>query len=224
MTKPLSGISEQHRIIEWLKVQLPSACVTSAHYNSPFDVVVNGKRVEIKVSTFHEDKGGWFFNIHRHGKIDESNVDFYLLCLKSQTDIFVLRPSPTGKLTILISKRSLKTMNTGIDKMRGWEYSEVLPEWTSTARSRGSYLSDEEAKAFTSRLQSLIGGHGSIIEMAKLMGCDRRALYHMTEGLWLKGKKYRPGKVWALRLKRLESILKSKNLNQVPPSRRNHVL
>lgn len=91
-----------------------------AGHTAPFDIYTNkGMRIEVKASAFREvkqDSWGWFFNIHRHGVVNNDNVDAYILvCLPDQMlEIVGLRsiirlivPAPITELTISISLRSL---------------------------------------------------------------------------------------------------------------------
>ena len=99
----------------------------AADYFSPFDLYTpNGTRLEVKWSPFgviarkcsrySNGRRGWQFNIHRHGNIDNGNVDFYILvCQPSQelvkigfgTPIFLVVQSP---ITIPVVRLSLRTM------------------------------------------------------------------------------------------------------------------
>jgi len=86
---------------------------TSGPNDLPYDLLVNGeKRVEVKVC-FRRDDGNWKFNIHRHGILDESNVDVYVLRLEGVPDfkaaLHLIIPAPLGSMTIAISLRSLIT-------------------------------------------------------------------------------------------------------------------
>lgn len=80
-----------------------------------WDILVDG-RWHIEVKTAAPRKVGanpptWFFNIHRHGLVDESKVDFYVLRLEDvpycKYPIHLLLPSPIGKPTVAVSFRAL---------------------------------------------------------------------------------------------------------------------
>ena len=50
-----------------------------------FDFKVNGHRVEFKTARPRQPKRGspdWQFNLHRHGRLNEQTVDFYILCFE----------------------------------------------------------------------------------------------------------------------------------------------
>jgi hypothetical protein len=81
-----------------------------AGYYSPFDLAVNGWRVEVKTGDIDAD-GEWGFNIHRHGKLDESHVDFYVFVLNGMPylkgSLFMVRDAPIGTKTMRVSVRTL---------------------------------------------------------------------------------------------------------------------
>jgi hypothetical protein len=97
--------------IEYAETRAQSALATMgiitrrANHRSPFDLYTErGTRIEVKQSAFRYNKfgpytriegkkkhpitmRGWFFNLQRHGVMDQDNVDFYL---------FLCDPSPTS--------------------------------------------------------------------------------------------------------------------------------
>ncbi len=80
---------------------------------SPYDLLVGEKhRVEVKVCARRTD-GFWFFNIHRHGILDESSVDAYILRLEQVPEfkcaLHLVIPAPIKRSTVTISLRSLIT-------------------------------------------------------------------------------------------------------------------
>src|SRR5690349_10198844 len=79
-------------------------------YSHPFDVTADGVRVEVKDSEIDPNKQLWRFNLHRHGALDESQTDCYVLCLRGLAKcarLFVILPAPQNKKTIQISLRGL---------------------------------------------------------------------------------------------------------------------
>ena len=89
--------------------------VHSAPYRSPFDFLVDdGLRIELKSARMQLRVGKppyWFFNIHRHGKLNESTTDWYVLRLEGipfhANAIHLAVRSPIGHPTVLLSIRSL---------------------------------------------------------------------------------------------------------------------
>ena len=85
------------------------------HSHCPFDLLVDGKRIEVKASIRLAGKnhctGTWLFNLHRHNKLDESGVDYYILALSElpgmKQSMYLLVPAPIGKKLIVISIFSL---------------------------------------------------------------------------------------------------------------------
>ncbi len=83
-------------------------------YGDPHDIICRktGMRVEVKSAKLSH--GFWKFNIHRHGKLNESQVDAYILRLNgipfSKNAIHLILPSPLRRYTINISLRSLLTI------------------------------------------------------------------------------------------------------------------
>lgn len=87
-------------------------------YNSPFDLLVGDKRVEVKASRPTSDKGGarWVINIHRHGVLDESKIDVYVILLDlsiygKKKPLVLIIPSPVESKTLNYSLDSLLTIH-----------------------------------------------------------------------------------------------------------------
>jgi len=81
-----------------------------------FDLWVNEKlNIEVKTAkpriTARTKLPGWFFNIHRHGKLPEHQPDFYLFRLEdipfTKKAIHLLLKGPITVMTIAITLRSL---------------------------------------------------------------------------------------------------------------------
>ncbi len=82
------------------------------NYNDPFDLLISNKyAVEVKTAHRQVGENFWRVNIHRHGKVEETGVDFYLFRLVnvpySNAAIHLLEAAPVGKKVITISFRSL---------------------------------------------------------------------------------------------------------------------
>lgn len=87
--------------------------VSERTYNAPFDLLVDGKRVEVKAAEPRPDQQHglkWCFNIHRHGIVSEL-TDYYILRLQSvpftKASIHLLLKAPLNVSTIAISVRAL---------------------------------------------------------------------------------------------------------------------
>lgn len=99
----------------WLRSKGFSSLKTA--YNCPFDLLVNGKRVEVKESRAQTViEGGrqriiWKINIHRHNKLDETQVDIYIFRLlgfpEFTSGLYLLLKPPIRSKTVRISVRSL---------------------------------------------------------------------------------------------------------------------
>lgn len=83
-------------------------------YTAPFDLLIDSSlRIEVKTSQMQIVKGvpGWRFNIHRHGSVNETKVDKYILRLEgvpyTKAAIHLLVDAPIVTPTIKISLRSL---------------------------------------------------------------------------------------------------------------------
>jgi hypothetical protein len=90
--------------------------VIRSNYKSPYDYLYEGKRIELKHSKGTMRLDGhtiWKFNIHRHGVLDESQVDFYIFRLENVPEfsyaIHLVIPAPLGSATLEITLRSLIT-------------------------------------------------------------------------------------------------------------------
>lgn len=71
-------------------------------YNSKFDLLCNGKRVEVKTADMREDNS-WVVNIHRHGILDEGQVDVYVFELHAlffPSPVLLFFPAPIGAKTL----------------------------------------------------------------------------------------------------------------------------
>ncbi len=104
--------TSEDRILVWLRMSLKSGAVCRMNRSSPFDAVCCGKRVEFKAGTLRND-GTWLFNIHRHGVVNESQVDVYVLRLEDvpgfKYAVHLIVPAPLNTPTVSISLRSLLT-------------------------------------------------------------------------------------------------------------------
>lgn len=88
--------------------------------SGPFDILVNQNiRIEVKFGKLRKSprtmKTGklptqsWCFNIHRHGVVDESEVDLYMFCceIPNSTDInYYVRKAPISRQSLNISTRN----------------------------------------------------------------------------------------------------------------------
>lgn len=92
--------------------------VQTALYKDKYDLLLNGRiRIEVKTGKPRWVKGvpTWCFNIHRHGVLDESAVDFYVLRLEGvpyfRNAIHLLRKAPIGAKSVVVSLGSLLAGN-----------------------------------------------------------------------------------------------------------------
>jgi hypothetical protein len=76
--------------------------------SSPFDVLTErGVRVEVKDSK-RNARGEWYFNIVRHGRLDERQVDAYVFTLRGLGKrVFVVVPAPVETRSIKMTLRTL---------------------------------------------------------------------------------------------------------------------
>jgi hypothetical protein len=111
MTQQELGISGEERVRNWLN----GYGIKSEHagYSSPYDLICDGRRIEVKTASMCADNGipTWRVNIHRHGKLDESNVDFYVIRLEDfpgmKAALHLVVPSPIERSTLNINMRNL---------------------------------------------------------------------------------------------------------------------
>ncbi len=108
MTNTEKGRSGEKSVVAWLRSKGMKASLTK--YAQPYDMLVNGWRCEVKTATMNSD-GVWLFNIHRHGKLNEAEVDFYILVLEGvpfcKAAIYIIKKAPISSPTVSISVRSL---------------------------------------------------------------------------------------------------------------------
>ena len=78
-----------------------------AHHRDNFDFLLNGHRVEFKAaSPTHSKKQSpfWQFALHRHSKLREHDVDYYVLCFESipftTANFYGAIQAPFGRKTI----------------------------------------------------------------------------------------------------------------------------
>jgi len=119
-----------HRSKEWFKAQTRvgawlhgrGVSVRTAGYYAPFDLITDGNtRIEVKFAELRPINPaknlGWAFNIHRHGKVSNGSVDFYIFrcemgkrigkLMGFSNAIHLVIPSPIDKTVIAVSLRSL---------------------------------------------------------------------------------------------------------------------
>jgi hypothetical protein len=115
MRKQGIGLRAEERIASFLKGKPYFRSVIQCAYNNPYDLVVDGHRVEVKCAAARPDSDRpdsliWTFNLHRHGILSEQ-TDLYLLRLEkvpySKAAIHMLLKAPVGVTTLYISMRSL---------------------------------------------------------------------------------------------------------------------
>jgi hypothetical protein len=107
LTRTAIGLRGE-RLVYQLLAHVYGRKVKRMPYMSPFDLLVDGARVEVKTATLKRQQ--WLFNLHRHGKLSES-TDWYILRLEgvplSKAAIHLLLRAPAGKTTIAVTLRSL---------------------------------------------------------------------------------------------------------------------
>jgi len=98
--------------IVWLRTKGYAPKLT--HYCCAYDLVVNGLRVEVKEARplkRHKRHTYWQANIHRHGRVKESEVDVYIIRLVGIPEftaaLYLLIPAPLKTPTLKITLRSL---------------------------------------------------------------------------------------------------------------------
>lgn len=76
-------------------------------YNAAYDLVAGNVRIEVKAAPLKNKK--WRFNIHRHGVVDERDVDVYVLVLEGlmKYRLYCVIPAPLNTPTLEISLRGL---------------------------------------------------------------------------------------------------------------------
>ena len=80
----------------------------------PYDLLVDGKRIEVKAAT-PNSRLLWQVNLHRHGKLNEASVDFYVILLdmrrlQKKKPLVLVMPAPTGSPVLNLSIESLLTI------------------------------------------------------------------------------------------------------------------
>jgi hypothetical protein len=90
---------------------------TTLQVKKPYDLLTkNGLRIEVKYSSYNPKRNHWVFNIYRHGVLDESQADFYVLWLEPiqpllKQHLYIVLPAPVGQKVIKIGPKTL---------LRGW--------------------------------------------------------------------------------------------------------
>jgi hypothetical protein len=85
--------------------------VRSMPYKGPFDILCEGKRIEVKQASPNQEYR-WDINIHRHGVTNESNVDIYIVVLdgipgNKRMPLYLVIPAPLGASRVAFSFSSL---------------------------------------------------------------------------------------------------------------------
>lgn len=124
MTNTEKGSNGVGNVEAWLRGRGLKVMKSKA-YRSPFDLLVNGWRVEVKIAEMNK-RGKWQVNIHRHGKMTEDEVDFYVFCLRdvplSTSDIYLVRRAPLKSKTVSFTVRSL------LSRYASWSSSPLIDE------------------------------------------------------------------------------------------------
>lgn len=109
LTKDALGQKSVREVAYWLSRNGVKAQVIRDR-KSPFDLVCNGLRVEVKTCQ-RRIEGNWQFNIHRHGEVKEDQVDAYVLRLENVPDIVkplhLILLAPLRVPTFVVTLRSL---------------------------------------------------------------------------------------------------------------------
>ncbi len=89
--------------------KLRHECQIMPETGRKFDLLVDRRiRCEVKAAQPREDPGGWFFNLHRHGKRSTGEVDlFALFLLPSRIWLIIPAPEIDTRHTVFISMRTL---------------------------------------------------------------------------------------------------------------------
>ena len=99
-------------------------------------LLIDGLRVEVKQSSLSSGKW-WKINLHRHGVLDESDVDAYLLLLNGVPGVvggmalYLVIPAPQNVKGLAISFSSL--MRQWRDNIEAWKLLKDLIESRSSA-------------------------------------------------------------------------------------------
>src|SRR5260221_473017 len=106
------GLIGEDRVYNLLTSATYGRSVIRCPHNSPYDLVIDGLRTEVKCAAPRKDGEGlaWSFNIHRHGVLSEQ-TDIYILRLEnvphSKASIHMLLKAPLDIKTIRVSMRAL---------------------------------------------------------------------------------------------------------------------
>jgi hypothetical protein len=86
-------------------------------------LIVDGANVSVKIAS-PSAAGKWKVNIHRHGVLDESGVDAYLICLhgvpgNGVMPIYLILPAPVNRSCYAFTTSSLIRIYAG--NVEDWE-------------------------------------------------------------------------------------------------------
>jgi hypothetical protein len=93
-------------------------CRRVGKVRSPFDVLTaGGLRCEVKAASFRRNRKAWVVSIQRQGKLDESQVDFYVLALSvgglfhraKHKKVYLVIESPIRRKQIVVTLHRLLT-------------------------------------------------------------------------------------------------------------------
>lgn len=117
MRKQDIGLRAEQRVA-WLLKYFYKRDVVRCAYGSPYDLMVDGLRVEVKCAAPQKDRADalkWKFNIHRHGVLDEKQTDLYILRIEglpySKAAIHMALKAPIGQFTLEVPIRGLFNQN-----------------------------------------------------------------------------------------------------------------
>lgn len=107
MTSKKVGDIGEKRVLHWLLGR--GFVVRKAPAHAPFDLLIRQLRIEVKCAAYNGRR--WKFNIHRHNKLNEKQVDYYILRLEkfpqSSKALYLVMKAPLKRMTIDVTIRSL---------------------------------------------------------------------------------------------------------------------
>src|SRR5271157_4882764 len=110
--------NDRYLINTYVWLRLKGFNPIKTHCSCAYDLMVNDKRVEVKecrpTTKPHKGNDGisrryteWQANIHRHGKVNESSCDVYIVRLvgipEFSSAVYLILPAPLKKPTLRIS-------------------------------------------------------------------------------------------------------------------------
>jgi hypothetical protein len=111
-SKSRVGALAEHAAVRYLRCSGIASKRVGQHLSAWDIETIGGLHIEVKASVF--SRGKWVFNVHRHGILTESGVDYYMIGLTGgplgKARSWLTLSAPIGVKSVALSFRTLLTL------------------------------------------------------------------------------------------------------------------